>query len=300
MITDSMALCNSCPWRPLCGGWSAGSCSLSLDGSCSVCADCCVHDPDRFSRMVNEVRGLQLSDVKAQPQSIPVIPRRVVKFRDGDLYGRGWPADPVIATTLDSIIKRQHATRQRNRMSPTSLLTLDGCCRDRVLEDLWRRRGRFSLYDRIQKEEPCVLIAPDMSVYVDMPACHKLYQIKRTFLMYAHYQRHGLYAIPFLAPDNEAHALHLASWLRANKCVTHVAASFQTLQRRRDVWRRHMQLLERIRDEILPRRLVWVLIGQKPQSVLDSRLGHVCYIVAGPKFKIMRRLRADRQIPWSF
>jgi hypothetical protein len=247
--------------------------------------------------MANEVGGFQLGEVRAAPQSIPDIPRRVEKLRDGQLYRQGWGSYEVVATTLASVLRRPGPVRERNGMAPSALLVIDGCCKDHVLERLWETRRNFLLYDRLEAERPCLLVAPDISVYVDMPACHKLYQIKRTFVMYAHFQRHGLPTVPFFAPDNEAHALHLASWLRRNRCVTHVAASFQTLQRRRDLWRRHMQLLERIRDELLPRTFVWVLIGQRPRPQLDERLGSVRYVVAAPKFKRVGRSRQWGPVP---
>jgi hypothetical protein len=133
-----------------------------------------------------------------------------------------------------------------------------------------------------------------------MSACHKLYQIKRTFVMYEHYQAHRLRSIPFLAPDNRAHALNYASWLRDNVSVTHVAASFQTLQRKKQIWWRYAELLDMIRKEILPRKLVWVLIGQKPRPWLDERFQSVRYIVTPPKPNGpdgRHRVAGTRQLP---
>jgi len=241
--------------------------------------------------MANEVGGMRLSDVSAQPQSIPEIRLTVVKWRDGDDHRR-WPAEDVIATTLPAIICRETPVspiRQQNRVAPHALLLIDGCCHDDVLENLWLRRRTSSLYDLLRAEQPCLLVAPDMSLYAEMPSCHKLYQIKRTFVMYQQFQYHGLNAVPFLAPATAAHAECLAAWLRANEHVTHVAASFQTLHIDPMLWCRHLRLLEQIKEGV-PRQLVWILIGQSDDSwgTLAKRFGSVGFIVVGPKFDSMR------------
>ncbi len=143
-----------------------------------------------------------------------------------------------------------------------------------------------------------MLSRPNISLYVEMPPCHRLYEIKRTFVMYSHLQRHGLLTVPFVSPENGAHASLYASWLRGNGCVTHVAASFQTIQRKKHVWRRHMRLLERIQSEV-PRRLVWILIGQARnlRSCLDDESVPSRLVTVGPKFGRMRRPRALAPLP---
>ncbi len=251
--------------------------------------------------MVNEVEGLGINTVAARMQSIPQLPRQITKLRNGDLK-RDWSAFKVVATTIAPIIERKESVRsirEQNRVDPATLLLIDGCCKDHVLEeDLWLRRRDSSLYDMLRNEEPCLVIAPDMSVYPDMPACHRLYQIKRTFLICAHLQRHGLTTVPFLAPHNTAHADNFAEWLRANPSITHVAASFQTVHRKAGVWERHFSLLRRIQKRV-SRDLVWLLVGQGKHSRRGSPavLGSVRFIVAGPKFDVLRRRVDHLQLP---
>jgi len=291
---ESLApLCEKCVWKQHCGGWTAICCPLTQDDAkCKRCEYCCVGDLDRFNRMANEVGGMRLSDVTAQPQSIPDFRPTVVKWRDGDDHRR-WPAEDVVATTLSAITCRGTAVRsirEQNGVAPHALLLIDGCCYDDVLENLWLRRRDPSLYDLLKAERPCVVVAPDMSLYPHMPACHKLYQIKRTFVMYKQFQNHGLTAVPFLAPHAPAHAKCMASWLRANEHVTHVAASLQTLHTDASLWRRHLHLLQQIKEGV-PRQLVWMLIGQSDDrwGTLAKRFGCVRSIVVGPKFDSMRR-----------
>ena len=242
--------------------------------------------------MVNHVQGLDLSSVRARPQRIPEIPREVVKLRDGD-YARRWPAHAAVATTIPAITAREDAARSirdQNRLDREVLLVIDGCCKDRVLENLWQRRHSESLYELFRREEPCLLIAPDMSVYPSMSPCHHLYQLRRTFLMYAHFQSAGLTAVPFVAPCGRTHASHIALWLRANEAATHVAASFQTLQTGSDDWQEHLRLLEQI-DRESGRPLAWVLIGQGPDADRTRRiqLPRVSFVHVAPKFRDLRR-----------
>ena len=297
---DTAAFCDNCPWKAQCSGWP-GCLGAEDHAYCKTCHYCCPADPDRFGSMVNEVGGLQLTDVRARQQPIPDLPRTVVKFRDGD-NARRWPPEHVLATTLPAIINRQasvRSIREQNWVAPHSLLIIDGCCRDDVLEDLWLRRHTASLYRVLQAEAPCLIVAPDMSLYPEMSPCHKLYQIKRTFLMYEHFQQHGFATVPLLSPDAPAHARYLASWLRLNPCVTTVASSFQTLHKRKRLWLRHLRLLRLIQGSV-PRQLVWMLIGQSddPRHALEAQLGSVRFIVAGPKFRRMRHPRdASLQLP---
>lgn len=231
--------------------------------------------------MASEVGGLDLANITAAPQAMPAIYSKVDKLRSGDL-GRQWSGFETAAITLEPVIRRRRAivpVREQNGLTSDALVVIDGCCKDDLLDNLWERRKDHSLYELFLKEEPCVLIAPDISLYAKMSACHKLYQMKRSFKMYARYQRHGLTAIPFIAPDSAAHAKHLAAWLTVNKCVSHVATSFQTFRARRDRWRRHMILLRRIRDAV-PRDLVWLVIGQgeRRREGFERTLGNVRFI----------------------
>ena len=283
----------------MCGGWSSSLCLDSIEGHgrCEDCPYCCAFWPDRFNAMINEVEGLHLDDVRAAPLTVPEIPSQVVKLRDGDL-DRRWSdsfGQRIVATTLEALIGRETAEcsiRDQNHLDPSCMLLIDGCCKDVVLEaNLWRRRWRPSLYGLFEMEAPCLLIAPDMSLYsVGMPPCHKLYQIKRTFLMYQHYQDNGLAAIPFVSFDAEAHVTHIARWLKLNPCVTHIAASFQTVHGSAYLWLRHFRLLEMLRD-LVPRNLSWLLIGQSDnrQKSLEKRFGRIGSVVVGPKYGPMRK-----------
>lgn len=231
--------------------------------------------------MASKLGGLDLLNIKAVPQVIPAIYSEVDKLRSGDL-GRQWSAYETAAITLEPVIRRTRAivpVREQNRLPHDALVVIDGCCKDHLLDNLWERRRDQSLYELFAREEPCVLIAPDISVYAGMCACHKLYQIKRSFNMYARYQRHGLTAIPFLAPDSRAHSRLLGSWLTANKCVSHVATSFQTFRGRRERWHRHASLLMRIRRAV-PRDLIWVVIGQseRRRELFRQMLGNVRFV----------------------
>jgi hypothetical protein len=251
--------------------------------------------PDRFDAMMNEVGGFQLWDVRARPQDIPRMPGSVTKLRDGD-FARKWPPWDVIACTVEPMIARHSARRSvrgKNRLRPDVLLVMDGCCKDPVLDDLWVRRRSDSLYHLFRIEEPCVLIAPDMSVYSKgMPACHKLYQIKRSFVMYARYQAQGLTAVPILTPDTEAHSSAFAEWLEANQCVTHVAASLQTLNARRSPSKRHIDFLLGVASHV-SRPLTWLLIGRSERQgdTAERGLGDIRRIAVGPKFGSLRRPR---------
>jgi len=238
--------------------------------------------------MAGEVGGFDIGRIRAQSQSIPDLPSTIPKFHDGQ-YSRRWPNGSVVATTLPAIIRRRTSRvpiRRQNHLNADALLIIDGCCKDYALEDLlWPRRRGTPLYKVLSAESRCILVAPDMSVYTDepMPSCHKLYQIKRTFMMYEYYQDHGLTALPFLAPAAPTHTEWMAAWLGANECVRHVAASVQTLQRRESVWRSHLRLLEQIQRRV-PRELVWLLVGQSEDAPRASEalasLGDVRFVVA--------------------
>jgi len=253
-------------------------------------------------RLVNGVGGLGLTDVRAQPQSIVGFPAEVAKLGRSRLTGP-MSSHQYFAITLAAITRRRHAVRpvrEQNGLNPSAVLVIDGCCKDYVLENLWQRRRNYTLYQLLEAEEPCILVAPDMSVYTDMPACQKVYEIKRTFEMYGRYQRHGLTAIPFLSPDNEAHAEHLAAWLAANKCVTYVATSFQTFRGRKGRFRRHMGLLQQIRERV-PRDLVWIVIGQRERRrrTFEAGLGAVRFVTAAPRFDAWHQPREElRELPF--
>ncbi len=113
--------------------------------------------------MVSAVQGLRLTAIKAGAQPIPHIPRAVTKLRSGD-FGRRWPGSSTFAMTLEAVIARRQARRairEQNGLDPQTLVLLDGCCKDDVLDNLWERRHDLSLYDLLKREEPCIVIAPE-------------------------------------------------------------------------------------------------------------------------------------------
>lgn len=175
-------------------------------------------DPD-FGAALAEVRGLNLGLTRAIEQSLPPLPRFLAQV-DGTAVCSDL-VRPTVAVAFGILRRRagreprSHQTlTERLKVAPGTQVGLLLFAKDKVLEDLWRRRDRW--IPTIADWRPGFVVAPDFSVWDGDPALGSQYNIVRSLRFFEALQRAGIPSIPHLYWGSQIQLDAWADWLRDN------------------------------------------------------------------------------------
>jgi len=254
--------CPQCVWLSLCGGceqlWYVENEKQHPEYSVY-----CLH-PERndFAERVTEIGGFSIASIRAVEQKIPSFPGVIPMMRKDDLQGQ-WGAFSYVAIAMRDLLSRDLSMptlRSTHRLRPRTPLLITGCCQDPVLESLWVKRESRELIAMLHRERPCLMFAPDFSLYVGFPRCTHQFNTKRSLLMFEIFQKAGLASVPFVSLHNEFDVKKWSEWLGGNPAVRTAAVSFQTLKNARRLWLTSASLLERL-DRGTGCRIHWLVVG---------------------------------------
>jgi hypothetical protein len=118
--------------------------------------------------------------------------------------------------------------RRRYRLAPTTPIILSSIAKDAKLERYWRDRHHHQLIDGIKSIAPAHVIAPNFSLFRDVPRFDNLANIKRSLLCAEELGNAGLSVIPYMAGITGHDWDQWAAFLRAHPTIRIVCKEFQT------------------------------------------------------------------------
>lgn len=191
---------------------------------------------------------------------------------------------------LDDMIRDPARLRAKFQLEPTTALVLASIAPDRELEAYWKDRHHRRLVDGIDTIRPAHVIAPNFSLFQDVPRFDNLANIKRSLLCAEEFSKAGLSVIPYVAGITATDWERWADFLKEHGAITMVCKEFQTGGRKKAVGTWHTQHLYELQQR-LGRELHVVAVGGQRQRRNLRPLGGLTIIDSHPFMRTMHRRR---------
>jgi hypothetical protein len=237
------------------------------DGSCD---NVCPYKGDFVSRC-QEVGGIRFDRLKTIEQRPVPLPRYVPLIHHG--YSRDGLLDRSVvalgtyqvfrldkAGSYRPIADSAESLRSMFRLESTTKIILRGTAKDPPLERYWKYRRRDGAPRMMADLGISMVIGPNFSHFLDVPRTDNLFNRKRQLICLGEMASEGLNTVPHLSAAMPRDWSFWKDFLRSNATIRHVAAEFQTGNKRGVEGTKVIQRLSRLRDE-LGRSLHPILIG---------------------------------------
>jgi Domain of unknown function (DUF4417) len=230
--------CQYCFAQEACGGFYHPGNLDCLTYCCNNPASCSYLCPrnNKFLAIWRDTDGLDIN-IKVLRQHDDQLPTYVPLVQHGS-QRCGHLQVPVAAITTFSATRRDKTTRdmlrdpvalrQRYRLAPTTPIILSSIARDAKLERYWRDRHHRRIIDGIRSIAPAHVIAPNFSLFRDVPRFDNLANIKRSLLCAEELSAAGLSVIPYIAGITAHDWDRWAGFLREHSTIRMVCKEFQT------------------------------------------------------------------------
>jgi hypothetical protein len=230
--------CQHCFAREACGGFYHPGTPDCLTYCCNTPASCSYLCPrnNKFVAIWRDTNGLdiKISELRQQHETVPAY----VPLVQHGSQRCGQLQVPVAAITTFSVTRRDKATndmlrdpvalRQRYRLVPAARIILSSIAKDAKLERYWRDRHHNQLIEGIKSLAPTHVIAPNFSLFRDVPRFDNLANIKRSLLCAEEFSTAGLSVIPYIAGVTVHDWERWAGFLREHTAIRMVCKEFQT------------------------------------------------------------------------
>jgi hypothetical protein len=292
--------CQHCFAKELCGGlYTRGT----LDCLCLTCnnPDKCTYLCPRSKNFVATWRDTGGINVKVEElyQRPDALPPYVPLIQHGSKRTTPLPAVIVALTTFDvtrrdkkinDMVRDQDALRDKFRLARNTSIVLSSIAPDNELEAYWRERKHRQLVEGIKAIRPAHVIAPNFSLFRDVPRFDNLANIKRSLVCAEEFSKAGLSVIPYVAGITEHDWQRWADFLKEHKRITMVCKEFQTGGKKKIVGDWHIGRLLELQER-LGRRLHVVAIAGRRHRALQQQTWSVSVIDSMPFMRTMHRQR---------
>lgn len=233
--------CQQCPLMKQCGGMKNDRALLTcIDQFCCGKPDCDNVCPNnlQYARQVNEISGfgrrrigqLQQRDVRL-PAYVPLVQHGY--RRESRLLTEAVAISPYRFMKLKnrlygSTVKNQSELRAKFGVADHAQLILCGTEKDRPLEMYWAYRERDKAMDAIAALKPDLFIAPNFSMFLDVPRQDNLFNIKRQLLCISELSAAGVSVVPHISATMPQDWENWRSFLAEQTDIQHIAFNFQT------------------------------------------------------------------------
>ena len=265
--------CQQCALLQQCGGMRNERALLTcIDQFCNCDGDCdnvCPNHPE-YAKRVKEIGGfgthrigpLQQSDVRL-PVYVPLIQHGC--SRDSKLDAGAVAICPYRFLKLKngrylSLVEDQASLREKFRITNTTKLILCGTDKDKPLERYWSHRRRDKTMDVIAQVRPDLYIAPNFSMFLDVPRHDNLFNIKRQLLCISELSAAGVSVVPHISATMPHDWTNWRSFLDEHVDIQHIAFNFQTGYSKPHVGTKALSLLVQLQQD-LGRDLSLIMIG---------------------------------------
>ena len=299
--------CKDCFARDKCGGLYAAGMMDCLAYCCGEPANCTYLCPknERFLAVWRDTGGIEMK-CSSLPQSAEPLPLYVPLLQHGSRR-QGSLRIPMAALTTFEVTKRDETTRDMCRdavalrtkfkLHADTPLILSSISPDRRLEHYWRMRKYRRLIDGIKSIQPQHIIAPNFSLFRDIPRFDNLANIRRSLVCAEEFSQAGLSVIPYVAGVTEQDWRNWAAFLREHPEVVMVCKEFQTGPSTRVKAEWHIERLKEL-QQATGRALHLVAVGGRRVLSSLQPFKHVTVIDSVPFMRTMHRRRLAAAANW--
>ena len=190
------------------------------------------NSPDLYIRLA-EIRGIDFSNIKAQKQTIPLLPdfMPIVKPGGERLY-RYLDSRPV-GLMLQNLVSTQKLSTPKNldrlrSALPNSPFILFGFGRDQLLENMWPRLRES--FKKLSQLDIAAATGINFSVWDNQPHPEALINLKRSLLTFAEWQILVVPSIVHIYWYSRLCLERWCEWLKSNPEVKIIAINLQTIR----------------------------------------------------------------------
>jgi hypothetical protein len=290
--------CQHCFAQEACGGFYHPGNLDCLTYCCNTPASCSYLCPrnNKFLAIWRDTDGLDIN-IKTLQQHDDQLPTYIPLVQHGS-QRCGQLQVPFAAITTFSATRRDKATRdmlrdsvalrQRYRLALTVPIILSSIAKDAKLERYWRDRHHHRIIDGIKSLAPAHVIAPNFSLFRDVPRFDNLANIKRSLLCAEELSAAGLSVIPYIAGITAHDWDRWAAFLREHHTIRMVCKEFQTgpSSNIKGAW--HIARLEELQQRT-GRALHLIAIGGRRHLPRLRAFPHLTVIDSVPFMRTMHR-----------
>lgn len=306
--------CDRCIERSLCGGLSSGAplfdCLDLCCGRPETCEKYACPRQDRYSALVNEVDGLELTPYRRPVPQPPALPNYIPFMQDtGSL--RGPIPLPAVAISLFALLDRETGLAKfsskreallRFKINPAAKLVITSTDKDRLVENAWWTMRPKDTAESIRRLHPALVTTPNFSMHINAPRHDNLLSMARIAACYEEFASAGL---PVALHINARTPMDFRRWtvhLNASPGVNLLSYELGTIggSNKRRAWHA-ARLVELARA--VPRPLTLIIRGGSTHLFeLAGAFDRVIVSDTNPNMKAKFRQRASivkGRIKWS-
>jgi hypothetical protein len=272
-----------------------------LDCLCYCCnkPDTCTYLCPRskhFLTVWRDTDGIQIA-IKPLHQRPTALPAYIPLIQHGSKRMTPLNATMVALTTFDvtrtdkqikDMLRDPEQLRQKFRLASTTPFILSSIAQDLELERYWRERHQRGLIEGIKATNPAHIIAPNFSLFRDVPRFDNLANIKRSLLCAEEFSTAGLSVIPYIAGITAHDWQRWAAFLREHQEITMVCKEFQTGASTRTKGDWHVHRLQELQQEI-GRALHIIAVGGRRYIPALRHFAQYTVIDSNPFMRTMHR-----------
>lgn len=178
-------------------------------------------------QFMDDVGGLDLSNVVAQPSFMPVLPSFIPEFPLGNTKKIDGVKLPWVAVKLSKVVnprtlKVRHDFRDSLGVDRSCKILLLNYGSDALIEKVWTHRRE--LIPEIASLGVDLVTGIDYSVFTNHPHMERLVNIKRGLFSFSLFQDEGVAAVPHLYWSGPKDIGRWVDWLKTNSNVTIIAS----------------------------------------------------------------------------
>ncbi len=290
--------CHDCFALDECGGLYHPA---GIDCLCYCCdkPDTCTYLCPRsknFLAVWRDTNGITITTTSLRQDAQP-LPNYIPLIQHGHRRTAPLHAPFAALTTFDvtrhdrrtnDMVRDPHAMRAKFQLEPAAGIILSSVAPDRELERYWRERHDRRLVEGITATNPTHIIAPNFSLFRDVPRFDNLANIKRSLLCAEEFSTAGLSVIPYLAGITAHDWERWAGFLREHHDITMVCKEFQTGPGASIIGAWHISRLQELQQR-LARPLHILAIGGRRHLAQLHTFAHWTIIDSVPFMRTMHR-----------
>lgn len=305
--------CVDCPEESWCGG-------LSTEAGLFNCMDLCCGKPDecdqyacprqvRYSALVNEVGGFDLTPYRQAVAQPPVLPNYIPFMQDWYVL-RGPISTPAIAVSLFDLLdtktglakfQSKREVLEKFKINPSAKLVITSTDKDRLVENAWWGMRPKDTAESIRKLHPAIVTTPNFSMHINAPRHDNLVSMARIAACFEEFAAAGL---PVAVHVNARTPKDFARWteyLVASRGIGLISYEMGTIggSNKRRAW--HADRLVELARAV-PRPLTLLTRGGTPYlRELGEAFDRVIVSDTNPHMKAKKRQRAslvDGRVVW--